>query len=374
MRHRSDTARSSDPLVGRLFLGKYLIARLVGEGGMGRVYLATQVALEKRVCLKVLRREIAQDAETQARFQREARAASRLNHPNGIQVLDFGKGDDGELYLAMEYIEGRDLQQIALECGPMPEPRVCHLMAQALDALSEAHAQKVIHRDLKPENIMVTTVRGDPDFVKVLDFGIATIQDGQKITQAGVVFGTPEYLSPEQARGEPLDARSDLYSAGVILYQLVTGKLPFKSETPIGFVLKHANEPPIPPRQALATLSPAMERLIERSLSKNRDDRPPSASAMRTELLAIASSGNLATVSLPAAKPRRPRARMLAAGSFAALAAAGLVAYEALPAIRRTPIAAAAPAAMPETPKPVDPAAAARLEAEADVRFQAQQL
>ncbi len=322
--NRSDTARSIDPYLGRVFVGKYRIDRLVGEGGMGRVYEARQLALDKIVCLKVVRRELADD-ETQARFQREARAASRLNHPNSIQVLDFGAGEEGELYLVIEYVDGRDLQQLSAEAAPMPEPRVCHLMAQVLDALTEAHSRMVVHRDLKPENIMVTSLRGDPDFVKVLDFGIATIQDGKsRITRAGVVFGTPEYLSPEQARGEELDGRSDVYSAGVILYQLVTGRLPFQSTTPMGYVLKHAQEPPLPPRQALPTLSPAMESLIERALSKRREERPVSASAMRDELLAIGRAEEVGTVAL-AAKPRSPRRAtpVLAGALFATALLAG---------------------------------------------------
>ncbi len=279
-----------DPYVGRVFAQKYRVEQLLGEGGMGRVYRAVQLSLDKIVCLKVLRRELAADPATQARFQREARAASRLNHPNSIQVMDFGAAEGGELYLAMEYIAGRDLQQLLAAEFPLAESRVCHLMAQVLDALAEAHAQHVIHRDLKPENIMVCEHRGDPNYVKVLDFGIAKIQDNDtqpKLTRAGLVCGTPEYMSPEQARGLELDARSDLYSAGVILYQLTAGCLPFNADSPIGFVTAHLNEKPLPPSQRRPGISPAMQSLILRTLSKNRDDRPPSAKAMWSELLAI---------------------------------------------------------------------------------------
>ncbi len=238
---RSDTAASVDPYIGALFAHKFRVDKLLGEGGMGRVYRATQLSLDKVICLKVLRRELAGDPETQARFQREAKAASRLNHPHSIQIIDFGAGDGGELYIAMEMVSGQDLQQLMQNQFPISEDRIRHIMSQVLDALSEAHAQKVIHRDLKPENIMVGQFRADPDYVKVLDFGIAQIQDGSanKLTKAGLVCGTPEYMSPEQARGEELDARSDLYSAGIILFQMAVGKLPFQAETPMGFVSKH---------------------------------------------------------------------------------------------------------------------------------------
>jgi len=280
----------ADPYLGRVFAQKYRVEALLGEGGMGRVYRAVQLSLDKVVCLKVLRRELAGDPSTQARFQREARAASRLNHPNSIQVMDFGSAEAGELYLAMEYINGRDLQQVLSAEFPLEEPRVCHIMAQVLDALAEAHAQHVIHRDLKPENIMVCEQRGDPNYVKVLDFGIAKIQDKitqPKLTRAGLVCGTPEYMSPEQARGLELDARSDLYSAGVILYQMVTGTLPFNADNPIGFVTAHLNDPPIPPRERRPEVSAGMEALILRALNKNRDGRPDSAKAMWSDLLAI---------------------------------------------------------------------------------------
>jgi len=279
-----------DPYLGRVFAQKYRVENLLGEGGMGRVYRAVQLSLDKVVCLKVLRRELAGDPSTQARFQREARAASRLNHPNSIQVMDFGSAEGGELYLTMEYIKGRDLQQLLTAEFPLDEPRVCHIMAQVLDALAEAHAQHVIHRDLKPENIMVCDSRGDANYVKVLDFGIAKIQDTitqPKLTRAGLVCGTPEYMSPEQARGLELDARSDLYSAGIILYQMVTGTLPFNADNPIGFVTAHLNDPPVPPRERRPEVSVAMEGLILRTLNKNRDARPASAKAMWSELLAI---------------------------------------------------------------------------------------
>jgi eukaryotic-like serine/threonine-protein kinase len=287
----SHTAVLADPVLGRVVVEKYRVEEMLGEGGMGRVYRATQLSLDKTICLKLLRRELADDPETKARFHREARAASRLNHPNSIQVIDFGSSAQGELYLAMEYVRGRDLQQVLTTDFPLDEARIRHVMAQVLDALAEAHEQRVIHRDLKPENIMLTRHREDPDWVKVLDFGIAQIQETgpeqARLTRAGLVCGTPEYMSPEQARGEPLDARSDLYSAGVILYHLATGALPFQSDTPLGFVAKHLTEVPPPPRTRRPEVSTGLSDLIVKALQKDPAARFESASAMRAALLAL---------------------------------------------------------------------------------------
>ncbi|MBL8936571.1 MAG: protein kinase, partial [Archangium sp.] len=257
-------------------------------------YKATQLALDKPVVLKVLRQALLGDERTVARFQREAKAASRLNHPNSISVLDFGQADDGAMYIAMEYVQGKDLHQILSREWPLPESRVMRVMSQVLSALADAHSVGVIHRDLKPENIMGSQGRSEPDFVKVLDFGIAKIVDGSDdegpaLTRAGFVCGTPEYMSPEQARGAKLDHRSDLYAVGVILYQLVSGMLPFDSDSAVGFATKHLTEIPPPPtkRRPDARVSPAMERLIMKALSKNPDERPQTAEQFRAELLAI---------------------------------------------------------------------------------------
>jgi eukaryotic-like serine/threonine-protein kinase len=285
---------SVDDTIGKTFAGKYRVEQMIGEGGMGKVYKATQLALDKPVVLKVLRQALLGDERTVARFQREAKAASRLNHPNSISVLDFGQADDGAMYIAMEYVQGKDLHQILSREWPLPESRVMRVMSQVLSALADAHSVGVIHRDLKPENIMVSQGRSEPDFVKVLDFGIAKIIDGSDdegpaLTRAGFVCGTPEYMSPEQARGAKLDHRSDLYAVGVILYQLVTGLLPFDSDTAVGFATKHLTEIPPPPtkRRPDARVSPAMERLIMKALSKNPDERPQTAEQFRAELLAI---------------------------------------------------------------------------------------
>ncbi|MCP3059907.1 protein kinase [Myxococcus sp. K38C18041901] len=283
----------ADDYVGMTIAQKYRVEALIGEGGMGKVFRARQISLDKVVVLKVLRHTLLSDERTVARFQREAKAASRLNHRNSISVLDFGQAEDGALFIAMEYVAGQDLHQILSREWPLGEARVVRIVSQVLGALSDAHGAGVIHRDLKPENIMVEQRRNEPDFVKVLDFGIAKItdstDDGPALTRAGFVCGTPEYMSPEQARGAQLDHRSDLYAVGVILYQLMTGLLPFESDSAVGFATKHLTEEPPPPtrRRPDARISPAMERLILRTLSKDPDDRPANAEAFRAELLAV---------------------------------------------------------------------------------------
>jgi len=283
-----------DDYIGRTLAQKYKVEALIGEGGMGKVYRARQEALDKLVVLKVLRQSLLNDDRTVARFKREAKAASRLNHPNSISILDFGQAEDGALFIAMEFVPGQDLHTVLSKDGPLPEPRIARIVSQVLSALFDAHSAGVIHRDLKPENIMVEQRRNEPDFVKVLDFGIAKIQDGSNddgpaLTRNGFVCGTPEYMSPEQARGSSLDHRSDLYAVGVILYQLLTGRLPFESDSAVGFATKHLTEEPVAPsrRRPEVRVSPAMDRLIMRALSKSPDDRPQDAEAFKAELLAV---------------------------------------------------------------------------------------
>ncbi len=305
-------ATEGDDYIGKIVDKKYRVEQMIGEGGMGKVYKATQTTLGKLVVLKLLRHSLLSDERTVARFQREAKAASRLNHPNSISILDFGTAEDGALYIAMEFVAGKDLHQILSKEWPLPEARVVRIVSQVLSALSDAHGAGVIHRDLKPENIMVEQRRGEPDFVKVLDFGIAKIQDsagdeGPALTRAGFVCGTPEYMSPEQARGAQLDHRSDLYAVGVILYQLTTGLLPFESDSAVGFATKHLTEEPPPPskRRPDARLSPGMERLILKALSKNPADRPQNADAFKAELANVDKERRVASPRRqPAVTPR----------------------------------------------------------------------
>ncbi len=278
------------PVIGKIVGGNFRVLKLIGSGAMGHVFQAEQLSLGKMVALKLLRRELQTDEKLTKRFELEAKNASSLDHPNSIRIIDFGR--DGELlYIAMELLPGVDLGQLILREGPLPFSRLGRIMDQVLGALDEAHAHGIVHRDLKPGNIMLVSRRGDPDLVKVCDFGIAKAQastESEGLTLKGLVCGTPEYMSPEQARGEDVDGRSDLYSVGVILYQLVTGDLPFRDTSPVGILSKHLSEAPVPPSLKRPGLSiPAsLEAVILRALAKEPAHRPASADRMRQELRA----------------------------------------------------------------------------------------
>ena len=240
-------------MIGRTLPGGYIILDLVGIGGMGRVYRAEQTALSRTVAVKIIHPHLVGEENAAARFITEARAASRLNHPNSVGVIDFGKTDDGQLYLVMEFLRGKDLARVQYEAGALTFRRSVNILRQVLAALAEAHHLEIIHRDLKPENIILEPVRSGGDFVKVVDFGLAKItapSAGPGITSPGIVCGTPEYMSPEQGRGDSLDPRSDIYAVGVVMYQLLTGKLPFEAESPTQVVLMHIGDPPKDPREA----------------------------------------------------------------------------------------------------------------------------
>jgi tRNA A-37 threonylcarbamoyl transferase component Bud32 len=289
---KSASRAAHDPLVGETVAGRFRIEALIGQGGMGKVYRARHLALDRLVCLKMLRAALLEDPTVVGRFEREAMAASRLNHPNSIQVLDFGRAaQDGALYIAMEYVQGKDLREILRDEWPIPEQRLQVIVSQVLAALAEAHAHSVIHRDLKPENIMLEQRRNQPDFVKVLDFGIAKVLDSELpgLTRSDVVCGTPQYMAPEQATGARLDARCDLYAVGIILYQLATGQVPFDGPNAMEVLTRQVNDLPMPPRkrEPRAPISGAMEALILRALAKDPAARPQSAEEFRQQLLAL---------------------------------------------------------------------------------------
>src|SRR5580693_9499602 len=278
-----------DPLIGRTLPGGYLMLELVGIGGMGRVYRAEQTALGRTVAVKIIHPHLVGEENAAARFITESRAASRLNHPNSVGIIDFGKSPDGQMYLVMEFLRGRDLARVTYEDGPLPFRRIVDVLRQTLAALAEAHSADIIHRDLKPENIILEPVRSGGDFVKVVDFGLAKMRvetQQPSITSPGIVCGTPEYMSPEQARGDPLDPRSDLYSVGVILYQLITGRLPFEADSPTQVVLSHLTEMPKDP-QDVAPERQIPKPLVDvalKALAKDPKDRFQDADGFAAEL------------------------------------------------------------------------------------------
>ena len=280
---------SDDPLIGRSLPGGYLILELVGVGGMGRVYRAEQTNLGRTVAVKIVHPHLVGEESTAARFITEARAASRLNHPNSVGIIDFGKSPDGQLYMVMEFLRGRDLARVTYEDGPLAFARIVDVLRQTLAALDEAHSEDIIHRDLKPENIILEAARSGGDFVKVVDFGLAKMREEAHkpgITSPGIVCGTPEYMSPEQARGDPLDPRSDLYAVGVILFQLLTGRLPFHGDSPTQVVLAHLTEAPPDPR-AIAIdrdIPPSLALITLRALAKDPSMRFQDANAFASAL------------------------------------------------------------------------------------------
>lgn len=302
-------ANSDDPLVGTTLPGGYVILDLVGIGGMGRVYRAEQTNLGRTVAVKIIHPHLVGEENAAARFITEARAASKLNHPNSVGVIDFGKTDDGQLYLVMEFLRGKDLARVQHEQGPLPFRRTIGILRQVLAALSEAHHMGIIHRDLKPENIIIEPMRTGGDFVKVVDFGLAKMREPISkagITSPGIVCGTPEYMSPEQGRGDELDARSDIYAVGVIFYQMVTGKLPFEADSPTQVVLMHLTEPPLDPRE-MAPRRMIPEPLVDvclMALAKDRTHRFGDADEF-SEALADALNQSEAPVSrVPTAQVR----------------------------------------------------------------------
>jgi serine/threonine protein kinase len=276
--------RAPDPLIGRdLLNGQFQIVRKIGTGGMGAVYEASQPSMNSKVAVKILHAKLANRKDLVSRFHREAAAMSHLTHPNTVKVLLYGEDEkDGLLYIVMEYLEGKNLNQAVRAEGPLPAERAIPILVQACLALQEAHEQGIIHRDLKPENIFLCTDKaGLKDFAKVLDFGLAKVTEREMrpgsmiLTQEGMVFGTPEFMSPEQAQGKTLDARSDIYSLAVILYEVLTGKLPFDAKSPMEYIQLHVQKEPIALSKRVAgkTFPPELDAVIAKALSKNRDDR-----------------------------------------------------------------------------------------------------
>jgi serine/threonine protein kinase/tetratricopeptide (TPR) repeat protein len=284
-----------DPLIGVVLDDKYRLDELLGQGGMGAVYRATHLLIERPVAVKVLSRRLVTDESARERFRREARAAGRLQHTNAVAVTDFGETRDGLVYLVMELLEGRPLREVLARESPLDPARAVSLMMQISAAVEAAHAAGIIHRDLKPGNIFLVQRPDSPYIVKVLDFGIAKLaaDSGEfnfadTLTGTGVMIGTPRYMSPEQCDGAQLTPASDVYSLGVILYEMLTGQTPFTGGSPLALALKHSSESPRPPRELVAAIPPALEGVVLHALEKKPEERAGDAGEFRRELFAVA--------------------------------------------------------------------------------------
>ncbi len=274
----------SKPMIGRVIADRYEILETLGEGGMGAVYKAKQLALDRVVALKVIRPELMGQGSNVQRFLREAAAAAKMTHSNIVRVFDFGHEEDLTLWLAMEYLEGRSLYHLLRDEGAQHPARAVHIAEQVAEALHDAHIVGVIHRDIKPGNIMLVQQGDDPDHVKVVDFGLArSVEPGEdgRLTMAGIVMGSPAYMSPEQLQQHDLDGRSDLFALGIVMYELIAGHLPHPHDSAQKLMQANVSKPP--PR--FAELDPPLdvpadvENIVLQLLQKNPDDRPESAAA-----------------------------------------------------------------------------------------------
>lgn len=284
----------SEAFVGKVFGERFEVEALLGAGGMGWVFRARHLTLQRTVALKVMRRELASDLSAVRRFYQEARASSLLQHHHTIRVTDFGVSDDGHPYLVMEYLEGRPLDDVLRDEAPLAPLRAIRIATQVCQSLDEAHSRGLVHRDLKPPNIYLARIHRDDEHVKVLDFGIAKFVAGEpgaeSLTQSGMVIGSPRYISPEQAQSLPLDGRADLYALGIVLHEMLVGRPPFTAGTPATLLVDHvtAAPPPVPERVGGCAVPGALRALVSQLLAKDPADRPPSALAVARTLHDIA--------------------------------------------------------------------------------------
>jgi serine/threonine-protein kinase len=274
-----------DPLVGRVIQERYLVEELIGTGGMGSVYRGRHQVINRKVALKFLASKHARDENSRQRFLREARAVNRVQHEHIIDVSDFGETDDGLVYIVMEFLSGRTLAEDIAQ-GRMPLARCCHIGLQLAFALGHAHELGVVHRDIKPPNVFLIRKGSENDFVKLLDFGLARAPDDVVLTKSNLLFGTPEYMAPEQASNSPVGAKADLYAFGCVLFEMITGRLPFEG-APTGLIYKHVYEPPPRPKQLRPEVPAALEALVLKLLSKAPERRPGSAYEVADELRTI---------------------------------------------------------------------------------------
>jgi len=352
-----------DDLVGQVVDGRYRLDHVLGEGGMGVVYHATHTALNKGMALKVLRGDMARDETVVQRFVQEAQASSAIGHPNIIDITDFGRLPDGSAYFVMELLEGESLTDRIVR-GALPPEEASDIAFQIASALGAAHARGIIHRDLKPDNVQLIARGGSDRFVKVLDFGIAKVGGANsKLTRTGTVFGTPHYMSPEQASGQSVDSRADVYALGVILFEMMTGRVPFDGDTFMGILSKHMFEPPPRPSDVVDQDFGGLEPIVMRALAKKPEDRYASMEDLTVDLETVRTGGAVAYPVSGAATPPNlggmaaaelpsSRTPLLVLAAVVALLCAGGIAG-AIAAIQDEPTERAANLAMsPGTPEP----------------------
>ena len=298
-------------MIGEISGGRYALSELLGSGGMAEVYLAHDRILGRDLALKVLREDYAKDAAFVSRFRREAQSAASLNHPHVVQVYDQGRSEDGRLYIAMEHVPAGNLKDLITKRGPLDPAEAALLASQVAEALAAAHELGMVHRDIKPQNVLI----GEAGEAKVADFGIALAASRSSATSGtDLVFGTPGYMSPEQAMGERVGPQSDLYSLGVVLYEMLTGALPFEAEGALAMAMKHVTDQPVPPRERDPSVPGAMEALVMALLVKGPEDRYPSAFELAEDLRQARAELPLAFVAGEAGRLQTPQATAVTAG------------------------------------------------------------
>jgi serine/threonine-protein kinase len=282
-------------MIGQTIDGKYRLDARIGAGGLGTVYRATRLMIGDVVAVKVMHQEQSAPAQVAERFRREAQAAARLKHPNAVTIHDFGVSTSGRLYLVMELVEGESLRKIIARQGPLAPAAAAAILNQVAAALDEAHRRNIVHRNLKPDKIIVWTTQQGLR-VKTLDFGGAQLRDlrtSNNLTQTGALLGAPQYMSPEQCRGEELDRRSDIYSLGIVLFEMLTGALPFNAPSASAIILQQTQQPPPSPRAVNPRVSPAVEAVVLHALQKRRGARPQTVGELAQRLNAAIIGGSV---------------------------------------------------------------------------------
>jgi len=303
------SAGGSDDLTGKVVAGRYRVLDTIGQGGMGSVYRVEHIEIGKQCAIKVLHSVYGQDDQQRRRFLREARAASTIAHENVVDVTDFGPSPNGSVFLAMELLVGEELSTLLGREGALPWARVKPMVLQICEALGAAHDKGIFHRDVKPENCFRVKRGANHDFIKVLDFGIAKIMNAEvsadlSLSQTGAVFGTPQYMSPEQAMGNPVDHRTDIYAMGVVIYEMLAGKVPFDGPSHLEILTRQTTELPEPPRDVVPQIPEAVDAIVLRALQKRPDARFQSIGELAAALAAVPTDGAATANEIPTPRTR----------------------------------------------------------------------